>query len=81
MAVTDLNLENSNLMKAVFNESVEDVERLLARGANPNFTDTPGNTPLFKACIFEAAGMVELLLNHDADPNTFNRNGETLLVR
>ena len=54
------------------------VRLFLARGADPNYTDSSGECPL-KAALFKP-GCATLLLEHGADPNRPLPDGSTLLL-
>ena len=47
----------------------EAIRLLLDRGADPNATDSDGNTPLHRAVYWDNLEAVALLLAHGADPN------------
>jgi hypothetical protein len=64
----------SKLLDAISNESVEDVLRLLAEGADPNAIDTLGSSALMKACDSwhspeNRLSMVQALIQAGADPS------------
>jgi ankyrin repeat protein len=63
------------LQTAVRNGNAQEVERLLASGADPNATDPRGNAPLLQAAWTGNAAIIGSLLNHGADVN--RRNSET----
>ena len=48
-------------------------------GADPNYQDTNGQTPLMKAVLYGHLDVVKLLLQHDADPNIKDYGGRTAL--
>ncbi|HEY3761533.1 MAG TPA: ankyrin repeat domain-containing protein [Verrucomicrobiae bacterium] len=54
-------------------------EILLNHGANPNYRDLNGDTPLHYAQSTPSREMVGLLLDHHADPNVRNSQGKTPL--
>ena len=60
-------------------DSPKCVEFLLKNGANPNFVDTKGKTPLMYAALtsFE---ILEILLKYGADPNISDFEGRTPLM-
>ena len=75
------------LVSAVRNDSATDVSAALAAGADPNFVDTIGNTPLRMAVdvichpanlarFVPSADIVGLLLDAGADPNLERIYGE-----
>lgn len=63
------------LHDAVRNGNVQEVEHLLASGADPNALDARGNPPLFQAAWTGNAAIITNLLDHGADVN--RRNSET----
>jgi ankyrin repeat protein len=54
------------LANAAAQNKTEDVEMMLRRGDNPNFTDGAGRTPLSYAASFGNAAMVKALLGNGA---------------
>lgn len=62
-------------------EQLEMVQRLLARGANPNARGTGVGTPLSWAVRQNSLAMVRLLLDHRADPNLPDHIEATPLMR
>ena len=81
-AGADANIANdagaTALMWAVPN--ADNVERLLAHGANPNAKSLDGRTPLMIAAgIRESDRAVQLLLDAKADPNVTSTDGTTPL--
>lgn len=57
------------------------VKALLDKGANPNFKDYHGFTPLmFASRIDDGTDIVNLLLNRGAHINTVNKEGNTALI-
>ncbi len=56
-------------MIAVERRFVEGAQQLLARKANPNFTNGSGETPLIRAVQLSDLDMVRALLGAGADPN------------
>ena len=67
------------------NGKVQEVEKILALGVNPNFgrvnhkANRDGDTPLHNAAYFDHKDVVQLLLDGKADPNKANKAGETPL--
>lgn len=86
-AGADVNVADSTgetaLLTAITDKSVEVVEELLNKGANPNVQSKsvgfPGNTPLHMAALNGLTKEVELLLHHGADPTVRNDEGQTPL--
>lgn len=56
---------------------------LLQHGANPNWRDEEGNTPIHRAIksrlILDPAPFIQILLDSGADPSTRNTQGRTPL--
>lgn len=65
------------LIEAVVYGDAEWVKRLLDDGADVNYANDDGNTPLHIAAFFCNQRMVDLLLKHGADPTRKNQRGET----
>jgi ankyrin repeat protein len=59
--------------------NVQEVDRLLAAGADVNARDSQGETPLFYASFSGSKEVAELLLAHGADINAPDREGLTPL--
>src|ERR1041385_6682168 len=68
------------LFAAIRRGAVNDVERLLAKGANPNARDAEETPALMAATLFAGADMLELLLKRGADPNIADGSGATALM-
>jgi ankyrin repeat protein len=49
-------------------DDAEAMEKLLARGADPDARDAEGRTPLMVAAVFNGRSVAEVLLAHGADP-------------
>ena len=66
-------------VRAVAQDDVDEVRRLLAEGANPNFQDAGGMklTALMLAADSGNRAIVEELLDADANPSTINAEGKT----
>jgi ankyrin repeat protein len=58
---------------------LEDVERMLQEGANPNAPDIDGEMPLHAAARWGQVAIAEVLLSHGADPGAKAANGATPL--
>ena len=57
------------LIKTIFRENISEVKELLDAGADVNFIDAKGDTPLSTAIETDNYEMVKLLLEKKADPN------------
>jgi cytohesin len=66
-------------MQASIEGDVESVEMLLKKGANPNYRDKDGWTPLHAAAQEGNADVAELLIKHGADVNARDIHGWTPL--
>ena len=69
-----------DLVVAVTNDRADAVQRLLARGMDPNSVDANGDTLLCRAARNGSARTVELLVAAKAKPNTPTRFGDTPLM-
>ena len=61
--------------------NVQNVRELLDAGADINFADGHGNTPLLHACTGGHVEVVELLLERDADWKCGNLRGTTTVMK
>jgi ankyrin repeat protein len=68
------------LHRAVYQDDLDTVQRLVQGGANVKATNRYGVTPLSLACTNGNGAIVELLLKAGADPNTALPGGETALM-
>lgn len=57
----------------------EGTEYLLKQGANPNITNSLGETPLHQAADNSQEKFARLLLEYKADPNAQQNDGDTPL--
>ncbi|MBM3735323.1 MAG: hypothetical protein FJW39_05995 [Acidobacteria bacterium] len=74
--------KTSNVMRSAAQRgNAEMVRRLAGMGANPNVTDSRGDTPLLRAAHRDtsSAAVVRALLAAGADPKHVNKEGETAL--
>jgi ankyrin repeat protein len=75
--------DDTPLTVACSKENIEMIQLLLEKGANPNYQDNGGRTPLMTivaSCNEKAGQIVELLLANGADPNLRDENGQTALM-
>jgi len=68
------------LIEAAKNRDTKKVEELLAKGANPNFTDNKEQTPLMKAAYGGYQEVCALLIDKGADVNAKDKYGFTALM-
>ena len=73
------NFGNCPLHVAAVRGDVEEIEALVAGGANVNAAGELGNTPLHEAAIQGNIKAVEALLPHGAEPEATNEAGDTPL--
>ena len=50
-------------------------------GANIEYRDENGLTPLHRACLWGEIGCVKLLIDHQANVNTIAKDGNSALLR
>lgn len=67
--------KSTPLLAAACGHHEKTVERLLARGADPNKTDGDGYSPLLYAVCAGQAGIAEMLLHHGANPDAKGGKG------
>ena len=65
---------------AVYRGDVQEVDRLIARGANVRAATREGVTPLAMACQYGNLPIVERLVKAGSDPKERGPNGETMLM-
>jgi ankyrin repeat protein len=65
---------------AVYRGDVQEVDRLIARGANVRAANREGVTPLAMACQYGSLPIVERLLKAGADPKQRGPGGETMVM-
>jgi len=70
---------DSELLQAALIGDVEEVKKLLEKGANPNARDKYGRTPLHWTAARGRLSAVEFLLEKGADPNAREQKGCTPL--
>ena len=72
-------MDRTDLFDAASDGNVEEVKKLLEKGADPNAQDGYGDTPLHKAASGGRVDVVKLLLERGADPNIQDKDGNTPL--
>jgi ankyrin repeat protein len=72
-------MDRTDLHSAAFDGNVEEVKKLLKKGADPNIKDKYGWTPLHWAASGGHVDVVKLLLVHGADPTVKDEDGRTPL--
>ena len=75
-----IDADRDALFAAIRRGAVGDVERLIAKGANPGARDAQGTPALMAAALFADADMVTLLLKRGADPDLADESGATALM-
>jgi ankyrin repeat protein len=71
---------NRALLDAVTDGEIDVAKELLGQGANVNFRNRAGETPLTFAAVWNQLPALKLLLEHGADPNIADRTGGTALM-
>ncbi|MDD2707367.1 MAG: ankyrin repeat domain-containing protein [Verrucomicrobiae bacterium] len=71
--------DRETLAKAATKGDLQKIQSLLAKGANPDETDTGGYTPLMRAVAAGHLAVVRTLLEKKASPDVKNANGDTAL--
>ncbi len=69
--------ESDNLIEGIRNGHVAIAHAYIERGADVNFIDKHGGTPLHWAAARGLADIVELLLEHGGNPDASDSDGET----
>ncbi|CAK8672610.1 unnamed protein product [Clavelina lepadiformis] len=69
--------DNTPLSEAASGGSVEAINFLIERGANPNTIGAWGRTPLYRAAFAGHMEAVESLLYYGADPRVYAQDGNT----
>ncbi|XP_063967701.1 microtubule-associated protein 1B-like [Lytechinus pictus] len=84
MADKPLNAKERELVRAVGNEDVDAVRRLIEDGVNVNIQDSLQRTPIIRACFSSDRSSREeigkILLDNGADVNLTDRHGRTALM-
>ena len=68
--------ESENMIEGIRNGQVAIVHAFIERGADVNFVDRHGGTPLHWAAARGLIDIVELLLKHGADPTITDQDGD-----
>jgi ankyrin repeat protein len=71
---------DQQLLEAAIQGNPGAIEDALGNGADPNATDSSGNTPLIHAVLSRQLPSVKRLLDSGADPNAVNALGMTPLM-
>ena len=75
-----VNRLNRALVAAVTSGDLDRVSALIARGAEVNYRNRDGETPLTFAAAWDQLAAARVLLDHGADPNAADRHGGTALM-
>ncbi len=67
------------LLGAIYNQNIQEVDRLLRNGVSANVRSVTYRTPLMLAAARGQLAMVRLLLRHGADVNAKDKEGNTAL--
>ena len=71
---------DAELFRAIRNDDLAAVRRLLDSGADVNLRDAQGATPLMRAALYASTACLKLLLERGSDPNRANTAGATALM-
>ncbi len=74
-----MNNLNEQLFKAVGLSEIEEVKKLIEKGADVNVVNKYGETALHEASFWGRSDVVKMLIEAGADVNLVNRDGETAL--
>lgn len=69
-----------SLLAAVKNNDIDQVKKLLKKGAAVHVTDADGDNVLMYAALYSTASCMELLLEKGANPDAVNKLGETAIM-
>ena len=72
---------NAKLDDAINRGNLEEVKELLSQGADIEYQDPFGSTPLMNAAWIGSAELVEYLLSEGANINHLNKDGESALSK
>lgn len=71
---------SKKMLGAVRNNKIEQVKQYLEMGANPNYTDRRGNTPIIYATQNDNLDMIRILIKSNAELGVSNQAGEMPLI-
>ena len=71
---------NEDLRRAVEDNNISDITRLLAKGVDPNSPDEQGNTLFMVVVRQKNTALADLLINAGAKLNLRNKHGETAIM-
>lgn len=74
------NTNNTNLITAIIEEDIDQVQRLLESGVTVDKMNNKGKTALMEASYIGNLEIVKLLLSYDANPNLVDKDGFSSFV-
>lgn len=75
-----LSITSAQIKELLYSDEVSDVEQAISAGAEIDFIDENGETPLCNACVCDATDVAKLLLKHGANPNVKDVHGNRLIT-
>ncbi len=78
--ISSVNAQESPLFAALKNNSIQELQTLLAQKINVNVYDDDSDHVLMYAAMYASADCMNLLIKNGADVNAINKNRETPLI-
>lgn len=75
-----MNNKEELLIAAIEDENLEEVQKLLQAGVDPNILDEDDNPCIYSAIRNKNLGIVTALLDYGAEPNALDAEGYPIIV-